>query len=506
LDRRKFLKYTALVGGAAVVAGTLGYEALLSPRNMPTAPATPARTTSPRSSTTSASTSPAGSALNTSGFTSDYAEFMEWLADASKPYRGTTLNLSMESEPYYLAVQSRDPDFFLATGINDSYNIQPYSLQLATTTLLVNTSAPTYDAYTVDHQDVAEFKDYILSPTDLAEKYPDLTYEKISPQDFGAVPWSVMAVYPPDLSFNYGGSSPGTVYFIPGNCPVTIQFYRDDLYQTYGLSVAKTWDDYLSNVKALYSPVNPIRFGCVDMASFSVFIVEEYLNHLKSFGGDLWEVNDGQLATGLGSDAALAALENFVRFEPYSDTGSAFYTQDNITTDIALDIAANALQYGDYAYYQDDNFRSLVAGKVDYAPNPSGPQGSFSTWEGGGVGISKFSKNPEAAWLWLQWATSLGLEEMITMGTYKSFPSRKAVLSNSLVQQSLGTAAARSLNVVNQVWSSGRVATLATFPRWWDALQEISFYLNNAWQGQQTPQQALTQAVQKVEALGTLTF
>jgi maltose-binding protein MalE len=61
--------------------------------------------------------------------------------------------------------------------------------------------------------------------------------------------------------------------------------------------------------------------------------------------------------------------------------------------------------------------------------------------------------------------------------------------------------------VVNQVWNSpGAVTTLVTFPKWWNALQEISFYLNNAWQGQQTPQQALTQAVQKVEALGTLTF
>ena len=124
VDRRKFLKYLGAVGGAAVVAGALGYEALVAQRSAPSTPIT-STTTSSMTSTTSASTASASSAVGTSNYTSDYAEFMEWLADASKPFRGTTLNLSMESEPYYLGVQSRDPDFYQATGINDSYNIQP---------------------------------------------------------------------------------------------------------------------------------------------------------------------------------------------------------------------------------------------------------------------------------------------------------------------------------------------------------------------------------------------
>jgi len=501
-DRRKFLKYIGAVGVAAA-AGVVGYEALL---NTPGTPTTSKRTNSTTTLPPTTTTTTPTSSISGADWTPDYSEFLKWLQGVSKPYRGKTLNLSLESEPFYLGVQSRDPDFYLASGINNSYNIQPYSLQLSTVSLMVNTSAPTYDAFTVDHQDVAEFKDYILSPTDLAEKYPDLTYENLNPQDFYGLPWSVMAVYPPDKSYNYGGSSPGTVHFIPGNSPVTVQFYRNDLYQAQGLTPAKTWDDYFNNVKATNQTHPTIRYGCVDMASFSVSVVQEFLNHLKSFGGDLWSINGNQLTSLIDSDASLAALQNMVRLEPYSDTGSAFYTQDNLTSDMAFGVASNCLQFGDYAYYQDDKFRSSVVGLVDYAPVPAGPKGSFSTWSGGGLGVSKFSPNPQAAWLWLQWATSLGLQEMIALGPYHSFPSRKTVISNSLVQQAIGTTAARSLQVVEQVWNANQAVTLTTFPQWWNSLQYISYYLNNAWQGINTPQQALTGAAQRVAGLGPLTF
>jgi len=144
-----------------------------------------------------------------------------------------------------------DTEFFDATGINAQYNIKPYFYHLADIQIMVATASTAYDAFDTDYQDIGSFKDHILSPTDLAERYPDLTYSKFNPNAFQDQAWGLTANYPPG-GFRTGSSSPSQkVLFVPFNMDIMVQFYRKDVFESAGITnLPVTWDEYFADVKA----------------------------------------------------------------------------------------------------------------------------------------------------------------------------------------------------------------------------------------------------------------
>lgn len=487
ITRRRFLKYLGSAAGLAFAAG-IGYYF---------------------SSFNQISKS-VSTIISTSSYTPEgnlpehYKEFLQWLASVSKPYSGATLNISMEAEATPRALQKRDPDFFKASGINVQYDLKPYTLHLSDISLMTRTQSPTYDIYSVDNQDIAFFKDHILSPDDLADKYRDLTFEPIRGDDFFPLPWALTATYPPSSLLGLSSNKSKTL-FLPLDMPVMIQFYRKDIYDSLGIKPASTWEEYYENMRAISSSKR-IPFPTVAQASVSVSSVFEYLNHLASFGGRLWDFDGQQLIPLIDSDEAIAALENYVGLARYSDPASFTYSWQDVTTDLSRAIASTAIQWDDYAYWMDDPLRSLVPNTFGYSQNPSGARGAFSTYGGAGIGISLYSKNPEAAWLWLQWATALGTQEMTFLDTFRSFPTRKAVLNESMIREALSKDQYRALRITEQVWNSGKVVSLLSFPKWWHILDILSTHINNAWIGNETPKQALSKAREQIDSWGKLTF
>jgi len=483
MTRRQALKYLAAAGGATAAAG-LGYWLLTkSPAPAP-----------PKTGTTSHSTSGA-----TSG---KYGEFLSWLASVSKPYRGQSQNISLELELTPLGLQARDLDFFNSSGISNRYDLKPYALQLQGLSLMTRTQSTAYDAFSVDYQDIGSFKDYILSPTQLADMYRELTYDKINPNDFWGVPWSYLATYPP-APFQGAGAT-GDTLFIPFDMSTMIQYYRSDLYSQMGLVPATTWNDYALNAKAFLSSKSV--FGTVNEVAPDISSIFEFMNFLPSFGANLWDVHGGQITSGLSSSAALAALETYLSLKPFSDPGSLTFTWSDVATNLLHGTGASALQFNSYSPWMDDAARSRVVGKVGYSSNPTGPSGSFSTFAGNGLAVSKFSRHPETAWLWLQWATSVGMQETLLLDAYHSFPSRKTVFGDSGVAVALQGDQYRATRVTKQVWDDGRMATLLPFPKWASVLPSIASSINNAWAGANTPKDALDLALGKIASWGTLTF
>ena len=484
--RRRFIKY-ALSSAAGASLAALAYPYVAGLFSPSAGPATSTSTTS------------------TSGYlppdvTPDYKEFLSWLHSASRPYAGTTLNIALEDEPTPLGTLLQDSDFGNATSMNDEYTVQSYYLHLSSLSLMTNTKSPTFDVFDVDHQDVASFKDHILSPTDLAEMYPDLTYEPITQDDFEPLAWSLLARYPPGNLVS-GGSE--NTLFVPYDMDLMVQYYRSDVYAARGLTPAKTWDAYLQNLKAAGG--SPLRFATACQASPGISVVYEFLNHLASFGGQLWTYDGTALSTDLGSSAALSALENYLAVNKLADPASASYTWDDVNRDLYLGVIGSAIQLDSLGFYMEDTSRSLVAGKMGYASNPAGPAGGFSTFAGSGVGISKYSKNPEAAWLWLQWAVSKGRQEAAALGRYSVYPSRKSALTSSDVSPLLTGQKYAALNAEMNAWRGGSIATLTPFPKWTGALSVIAYYLYEAVSGED-PATALGSAVQKIDQLGSLVF
>ena len=114
----------------------------------------------------------------------DYQEFLMWLQSVSGPYRGKSLDISLEAEFGPYATQLIDNDFLVASGIRDNYNIVPYALQLDDISLMASTASDAYDCYSLDVENLGVFPTLPISPYTLADTYPDLTYPELDFDDF----------------------------------------------------------------------------------------------------------------------------------------------------------------------------------------------------------------------------------------------------------------------------------------------------------------------------------
>jgi multiple sugar transport system substrate-binding protein len=496
MSRRQFIRAATILGGSAMIVLGLGDIV-----------AAPPRTTLPTNSTSALSSISSGqrSTSQLPSFSKDYTDFLEWLGPASESVSGKRLNISLESEFMPLAIQQRDTDFTNATNITDGYNLEPYPLQLSAIELMTSTQSSTYDVFSVDNQNIGSFNKDVISPFDLASRYPELTYPNQSYSDFAPILWNNVATYPPAPVGSSGGNSASNVFLLPFDTPVMVFFYRKDIYENLGINPPTTWDEYFEDAKMLTGS-SKTEFGAVSEASPTISIVYEFTMHLQSFGASLWEVDQNQITPVMDSDDAVAALENFVRFYPYSDVSSSSYSWPDVFNSLERGYSACGLLWHDYADWLNNPSRSVEAGNFGFTVPPAGPQGSFSTYGGAGVGVSQYSKNPDAAWLWLQWATAAGTEEALCLDTYHTLPGRESAINSPEVQGAIGQSGYASTKLAYEIYSSGKVVPVLGFPLWFKSLDVISQHLNNAWLGQETPRNALTAAQQEVENLGPLTF
>jgi multiple sugar transport system substrate-binding protein len=284
--------------------------------------------------------------------------------------------------------------------------------------------------------------------------------------------------------------------------PMMIRFYRKDLYENEGITPGRTWEEYFEDLKMFDNPEIAI-YGGGSMALSHISIVYEYLTHLHSFGGKIWDIDDDGLRCVLDSDEALAALENFVQFKSYSDPTSSGSTWSELGLMMSTGRVANAIQFADYASVINNPATSLSSGKWGYTPTPSGPKGSFSTFAGAGIGVSKYTRNPEASWLWLQYATSLGTQIVAMQDPiHHSAPTRMKAYDDPVIQQTIESGNLEYLKVVKEIVSGNHIATLVSFPGWPQLRVILSRRLANCWLGRITPRQALKEAKEEIDKKG----
>ncbi|HEV2390467.1 MAG TPA: extracellular solute-binding protein [Nitrososphaerales archaeon] len=496
------MRYGMGLAGAGLVS--LGLADLASPNIFGGGPHS---SSSSSSSSFSSATTTASSSQSSTQYSTipDYQDFLSWLHSVSGPYTGKSLDISLEAEFGPFSTQLIDNDFLNAAGIRDNYDIKPYALQLDAVSLMSSTQSTAYDCYSLDVENLGVFPTLPISPYTLMEKYPDLTYPGLNLDDYHRYSWDRIATYPPDLSGGNGGSSASTVTVLPFDTPTLVLFYRKDIFNELGLTPPATWDDHFANCTAIQKS-GKVPFGSVSMASPTVAIIYEYQAHLASFGGSLWAVDGNNITPTFTTDACVAALEDYIRFYPLSDPASLTYTWDNVFSSLAYESAACGFLFDGYAQWLEDPGRGNVTGLMSYAFNPKGPSGRFHPYAGSGVGVSKYSKNPEMAWLWVQWATAKGTQEAKLLGKYNNFPTRTSVTQAPNIETELQSGALGVASLVNEVWNEGSLTTLLGFPKWLQAAVIIEGDLSAAFHGSLTAAAALADAQTRVEKIGALTF
>ena len=419
MDRRSFLKGASALG---LGAGVLG-AGLVRPR-----PSFAANTTLEPSK-----------------------DVLAWVKEVSKPFAGTTLRLATESTPPSNAINSQLKQFFEeASGMKVEIEVLPLEQVLQKLTLDIASQLGTYDLYYIDQSWAASVSRDVFDPREQLAEKPDLAMPDYNIDDF--LPALV------DGIAKYEDRWVG----VPYDIPIFIMQYRKDIYDKMGFSAPETLEEYYEQAKAITDEMGPDMFGASGQMKSGHYSLEcDWTAWLWGHGGSIFNA-DGKFS---GNDeAGLAAMEYWDRLKATMPPGVTGWTWDGQGQSVAQGVAASMMSWGEFFPYFDDPDATKVSGLMAAArcPKPKALRTVVETGFGEipGVGhqggsslaVSRNSKAPDAAWIFMQWATCYDTQVLITALGGGTGPTRESVYDDEriIANRRVGAGTTRHLDVVRE--------------------------------------------------------
>jgi multiple sugar transport system substrate-binding protein len=311
-----------------------------------------------------------------------------------KAQSGKTVTFLSSNHPWANAVLKYKPEFETLTGITlkvDTYQEQQMRQRLVT---VMNAKSDEVDVFmSLPSREGRQFQK--------AGWYADLK--------------PFVAKAPADYAFN--DFSPALVAAethnsvltgIPVNLEGPVLYYRKDLFQKCGVSLPATlgeMEGVLSKLKACDASVTPFVSRGLKGAlpyTFSVFV--------NNNGADYLAAGKPALCSAPMKTAMAQYANTLKNFGPPGVANYNFYQISSLYKEGKAAIA----------FESSNEFRTImeVAGRskdTGIALLPAGPAGSKPTVIGWGVSLSNHSKNKDAAWMFVQWATSRDMQERLAL-------------------------------------------------------------------------------------------
>jgi multiple sugar transport system substrate-binding protein len=208
----------------------------------------------------------------------------------------------------------------------------------------------------------------------------------------------------------------GKLVSIPFDIPIFILMYRRDLYEKHGLKVPADLNEYMANVKAIQAAEkgNGIYGTTGQLRSGHYSLECDWTAWLWGNGGSIYD-KDGMFAG--GDEQGIKGLEYLMEISKNCPPGALTWTWDGEGQSVAQGLAGQVITWGEY-FPSFDGANSKVVGLMEAAPPPkalslrSPDQCGFNEIPnvghqgGSGLGLSRYSQNQEAAFIFMQWACS----------------------------------------------------------------------------------------------------
>jgi|YNPMSStandDraft_1061717.scaffolds.fasta_scaffold23221_2 multiple sugar transport system substrate-binding protein len=388
-----------------------------------------------------------------------------------KPYAGTKINVSMVAEAKPDALKKVLSRFTEKTGIEVNLDILPYpTLQEKQFTVMTQQTG----ALDGVHVDCVWMGQYAgqgwISPVDdlVAETDPDY----LMLEDFHPAILSEQCMWEEKL------------YGLPFINAIHTLYYRTDIFDKHGLKPPETWEELREAAKLITEAESKNGvYGVTFMGKRGVQLLCTYVNFLGAFGSYFYDKN--YVAT-LDSPEAIAALEFFKSLIPYANPGVLSQDWDECFATFAAGNAAMNIQWQNAAPGLADPSKSQIVGKwgITLTPGNKLPDGTIRrspTFGGWCIGIATDSKNREAVWEFMLWATSLEMERELA---YAMPSSRKSVLGDPEFQK-------KYIEYETMLKSYDYAMGRPRIPEWPQMADLIEAALSEAMTGAKTPEQAL---------------
>ena len=311
-----------------------------------------------------------------------------------KKFQGKTVTFLANNNPIAAALLTHKADFEKLTGITlkvDGYQEQQMRQRLVT---VMNARSDEVDVFmTLPSREGEQFA--------ASGWYADLTSmtkEAAGDFDFAGVSQALLK------AATFGGK----LTSMPMNLEGPVLYYRTDIFKKCGVDDLKTIADVeaaAKKIKACDASITPfVSRGLKPALPYT------FSNVLHNMGGSY--IVDGKSALCSPKDKqALEAYSGLLR--DYGPPGVVNYSFPQIS---ALYRAGRAAM----AFEASNELRTIMEGgerlnDTRIIPFPAGDGGQAPTAIGWGMSVSAYSKQPDAAWYFVQWATSPAVQKLMAV-------------------------------------------------------------------------------------------
>lgn len=328
-----------------------------------------------------------------------------------KAYEGTTLNVLLKTGYETEAITEFKDEFESETGI--ALNVEIYDEPTLRNKFILdcNSKQGNYDVVATQFWHMPEYiKTGWLEPLDdYIENSSDEEWKSID-----NVSENALAMFKDE---------DGTLYSECVSCTGGVLIYRKDLFEKYNIPVPETTEDVLEAAKILKEN-EPDIYPFVARGDSSSGSFGTSAGWAWAYGASVLD-KEGNVTC--ETPEMKAAMSDFVELmSEYAPEDSAAMGWDTMSELFRQGKAAMNFDMNGFVSTYTSTDVSSVADKIDCTVI-TGPEGKPAQWMyGEGLGISSFSKNKEAAWLFLQWRNSLDvIKKEVEEGIRYDFPDNR---------------------------------------------------------------------------------
>ena len=395
------------------------------------------------------------------------ADVTNYLTDVGGQFKGTTIRVVTEDTPPGAAIRTlMEEQFIPLTGINVEWEVVPLDQVLARVSVDAAQKLGQNDIYYLDQSWVGRFINDAFDPRELLQAKPDLAFPRYDFDDF---------LQPlVDHIASYGGQMIG----LPCDAPVFLYMYRTDIYEELGLQPAATLAEYLANAKVINEAKSAQGvYGTVgQMKSGHYSLTCDMTAYVWGHGGSVFTA-DGMCA--LNDANAIAGLDYLRELQTTMPDAVTTYDWGGQATAIQQGQGGQVLTWSEDFPGWDDPATSDISGLMQPAVPPAAvelrppDQAAFEeTPEVGHQGgsaycLSRYSKQADAAWVFLQWATSSDTQTRASILGGGAGPMRRSTYDDPRVvaMKQVGAGTTRHFDAMLQTIET-RMGTEPHLPQW----------------------------------------
>lgn len=407
------------------------------------------------------------------------ADMEAWLQEVGSQFAGQTIRISSESTaPSQITNELAQQTFVELTGINVQWEQTPLDQVLSKITLDTATESASNDIYYLDQAWLGRF---VNDTVDVQETYLsqgdalDLNYPGYNFDDF--VPELVPAI----------AAYQGRLVGVPFDIPIFIMSYRTDVFAELGLEAPTTMEEYMNAIRTIdeagltnadlgieEDEPTTIRGTAGQWRTGHYSLQCDWTSWLWSHGGS--HVNAEGVSV-INDEAGLAGAEYMLEMGNYMPAGATTWDWSGQGDAIAQGLAGVAINWGEFFPGYDNPETSKVSGLMDVAPLPQ--EVALRTTEetafdetpaighqgGSCLALSRYSEQPDAAWVFLQWATSP--ETILAAAAQSNSPVRTSTYEaeETMARMEPGVGTTRHFPITLQTIQE-RMGTEPHFPSW----------------------------------------